>query len=178
VDELWRLEAIDTFGKEHLLGIFKGKEEAKEALQDWNVEYVKACADTENERRMRKRGLPAPVDVERSLISRILDVKAGIVLTPDQLEAARGTAGSGKHRGTTNRWSAYSSGKSRDEVGGKVFYCNVIPDFAVRLELSYVIIITFVIHYYMSGLETDRDVTTLGMPRGDLRLVRGRRDGW
>jgi len=28
------------------------------------------------------KGLPAPVDVERSLISRILDVKAGIVLGP------------------------------------------------------------------------------------------------
>ena len=75
-------------------------------------------------------------------------------------------------------WPAYSSGKSRDEVRGKVFYYNIIPDFAVKLELFYVIIITPVIHCCMSGLETDRDVATLGMPRGDLRPVRGRRDGW
>ena len=58
VCELWKLEAIDTFSKKHLLGVFESEEEAKKALQDWNVEYEKACADMGIERRMRKTTRP------------------------------------------------------------------------------------------------------------------------
>ena len=45
----------------------------------------------------------------------------------------------------------------------RVFHCNIIPDFVVKSEHFYVIIIMPVIHYCMSGLKTNCDLTMLGV---------------
>ena len=65
-------------------------------------------------------------------------------------------------------WLECPFGRSRDGVSGKAdldktFHCNSIPDFAVKSELSYVIISMSVTHYGMSGLETDCDFAALGL---------------
>ena len=45
----------------------------------------------------------------------------------------------------------------------RTFYYDITPDFVVKPEPFYVIIITLVIHYCMSGLKTNCDFATLGL---------------
>jgi hypothetical protein len=65
-DLLYKSEAIDAFGSKYLLGIFKTKEEARQAFNTWNAEYEDARKNQKEEMAQWSKQEQARLDKEDS----------------------------------------------------------------------------------------------------------------
>jgi len=71
-DVLYRAEAIDSFKKKYLLGIFDTFEEAEKAFESWNAEYEKAREGMIEERAQWSKQQQAYLDEDRVAQDRLL----------------------------------------------------------------------------------------------------------